>query len=64
MEKVTEEVKVCEGRVEIPRNERIESVMEMYRWLKERIKEGCDEEELERIWEEMRNEDKVMVKLP
>lgn len=45
-------------------NERLDSVMEMYRWLKEQMKEGADEEELERLWERMREMNKIMAKLP
>ena len=67
MEKVTEHVKggYREGRTdyeaegEIP-VDRLGSVMEMYRWLKEQVKEGADEEELERVWEKM----KMMNRLP
>lgn len=45
-------------------NERIESVMEMYRWLKEQVKSGADEEELEEMWEKMRGMSESMKKLP
>lgn len=65
MEKVTEYAKggyregdyETEGEIPV---DRLGSVMEMYRWLKEQVKEGADEEELERVWEKM----KVMNKLP
>lgn len=64
-EKVTkDEIVVEEGKVYVPYNERMHSVMEMYRWLKEQIKGGADEEELERVWNDMRGMSESMKKLP
>lgn len=45
-------------------SERLVSVMEMYRWLKEQVKSGADEEELEEVWERLRGMSESMRKLP
>lgn len=74
MEKVTKGgLRETEGeRVEFPegcwveplRSERMISVMEMYRWLKEQIKSGADEEDLEEVWERLLKMGESMKKLP